>query len=74
MCMVWLWREGAELYVDGGGVRARVISHVLASNGVIHTIDRVRHITPLLCNHIDMYPRYLVSHFKISFRSLQLTI
>ena len=72
MCMTWLWREGAKLYVDGGGVQAEVISHVLASNGVIHTIDRVTEPL-LLCSYINPYPRYLVYHSRISFRRWQLT-
>ena len=71
MCMTWLWREGAKLCVDGGGVQAEVMSHVLASNGVIHTIDRVT--ATLLCSHINPYPRYLVYHSTIFFRRWQLT-
>ena len=38
---VWLWNEDGKLYVDGGGVQAEVVDDVLASNGVIHIIDRV---------------------------------
>ena len=40
---VWFWNDG-KLHVDGGGVQAEVVDDVLASNGVIHSIDRVSFI------------------------------
>jgi len=39
---VWLWRGENSLQVDGGGVQAEVVeTDVGASNGVIHSINRV---------------------------------
>jgi len=39
---LWLWNKDGKLHVDGGGVEAEVVeANVGASNGVIHSINRV---------------------------------
>ena len=39
---VWLWNKDGKLHIDGGGVEAEVVeANVGASNGVIHSINRV---------------------------------
>jgi uncharacterized surface protein with fasciclin (FAS1) repeats len=39
---LWLWNQDGKLHVDGGGVEAEVVeANVGASNGVIHSINRV---------------------------------
>ena len=39
---IWIWNKGDRLHVDGGGVEAEVVeANVGASNGVIHSINRV---------------------------------
>ena len=39
---VWFWLEDGRLHLDGGGVEARVVEpNIGATNGVIHSIDRV---------------------------------
>jgi hypothetical protein len=40
---VWFWKDDNKLHVEGGGVQAEVVDDVLASNEVIHSIDRVSH-------------------------------
>jgi len=39
---VWFWNKDGRLHIDGGGVEAEVVeANVGASNGVIHSINRV---------------------------------
>lgn len=39
---IWIWNKDDRLHVDGGGVEAEVVeANVGASNGVIHSINRV---------------------------------
>jgi len=39
---VWFWNNDGKLHVDGGGVEADVVeANIGASNGVIHSINRV---------------------------------
>ena len=39
---VWFWNKDGKLHVDGGGIEAEVVeANVGASNGVIHSINRV---------------------------------
>lgn len=39
---VWFWSQDGKLHIDGGGIEAEVVeANVGASNGVIHSINRV---------------------------------
>ena len=39
---VWFWNKDGKLHIDGGGIEAEVVeANVGASNGVIHSINRV---------------------------------
>jgi hypothetical protein len=38
---VWFWNDDGKLHVDGGGVQAKIVDYVLASNGVIQSIDYI---------------------------------
>ena len=40
--VLWFWRDYDKLHVDGGGVQAEVVDDVLAGNGIIYSIDRVK--------------------------------
>ena len=40
--IVWFWNKDGKLHIDGGGIEAEVVeANVGASNGVIHSINRV---------------------------------
>jgi len=39
---IWFWSQDGKLHIDGGGIEAEVVeANVGASNGVIHSINRV---------------------------------
>ena len=40
---VWFWTREGQLHIDGGGVDVEVVeANIGASNGVIHSIDKVK--------------------------------
>ena len=39
---VWLWKHNGNLHIDGGGVDVSVVeANIGATNGVIHSINKV---------------------------------
>ena len=42
---IWFWTKEGELHIDGGGVDVQVVeANIGASNGVIHSINKVYYI------------------------------
>ena len=40
---VWFWTRDGELHIDGGGVDVKVVeANIGATNGVIHSVNKVR--------------------------------
>lgn len=40
---VWLWTQNNNLHIDGGGVDVSVVeANIGATNGVIHSINKVK--------------------------------
>ena len=47
---VWFWSREDQLHIDGGGVEVEVVeANIGASNGVIHSIDRVKYFKTFNC-------------------------
>ena len=43
---VWLWKHNGNLHIDGGGVDVSVVeANIGATNGVIHSINKVKQDT-----------------------------
>ena len=43
---VWLWKQNGNLHIDGGGVDVSVVeANIGATNGVIHSINKVKQDT-----------------------------
>ena len=47
---VWFWNENENIYIDRGGAKAKLVDDVLASNGIVHTIDKVT--TLIVANYL----------------------
>ena len=53
---VWFWTRDGQLHIDGGGVEVEVVeANIGASNGVIHSIDKVKYFKTFNCVTRKLY-------------------